>query len=175
MIMKAKYFVPRIALALTIVGLIAPAIAMAGNNMVVTLRGEGQEMADPPIEGALCYPAVLEDTKNGRVIGSGIDCLEDIVLHPGDSIALSRTTYFFMPQGTLVAEGRTTVAPRYEGSPSVTHIVGDITAGNNILSDLGTGKFEGATGSVRLSGAVNMEQFPDGIIDFNCIFVIDLD
>lgn len=38
----------------------------------------------------------------------------------------------------------------------------------------GTGRFDNASGRVRLSGAVEMANFPDSI-GFNCIFVIDLD
>ena len=37
-----------------------------------------------------------------------------------------------------------------------------------------TGRFAGRTGTVRLSGAVGMAEFPDRVV-FNCIFVVDLD
>ena len=81
----------------------------------------------------------------------------------------------------MAATGRTTVAPIFEGSPgppSATHIVGDITGpgGDNILTEYGTRRFRNKSGSVRLSGAVDMSALGTlGEIGFNCIFVIDLD
>ena len=38
-----------------------------------------------------------------------------------------------------------------------------------------TGVFEGAVGTVRLSGAVNLDNAASGQIDFSCIFVIDVE
>jgi len=55
------------------------------------LRGEGVLMEEPPIAGALCYEAELVNVKTGRIIGAGIDCLENIVLI-GDGVALDCTT-----------------------------------------------------------------------------------
>lgn len=145
----------------------------ADPNIVVILRGEGLQMTNPPIDGALCYQADLVDAHTDRVIGSGIDCLENIVT-VGDGISLDRTTFFHFPQGDLIASGPTTVAPVTTGSPGFTHVVGDIPGpGANSIVD-GTRRFKGATGSVRLSGAVSLADFPAATL-FNCIFVIDLD
>jgi hypothetical protein len=147
--------------------------ANADPNIVVILRGVGELMADPPIADALCYQAELVDAHTDRVIGSGIDCLENIQM-VGGGISLDRTTFFHFPQGELVASGITTVAPVTGGSPGFTHVVGDIPApGTNSIVD-GTRRFSGATGSVRLSGAVDLSGFP-AATGFNCIFVIDLD
>jgi hypothetical protein len=44
---------------------------------------------------------------------------------------------------------------------------------NSIIG--GTGRFQNATGSVRLSGAVNLSELGDGVITFDCVFVINLD
>ena len=145
----------------------------ADPNLVVILRGVGQLMADPPIPDALCYQAELVDAHTDRTVGTGIDCLEDIQM-VGGGISLDRTTFFHFPQGDLVANGITTVAPVTGGSPGFTHVVGDIpTPGTNSIIS-GTGRFSGATGSVRLSGAVDLSGFP-AATGFNCIFVIDLD
>lgn len=145
----------------------------ADPNIVVILRGVGELMADPPIADALCYETELFNAHTDRVIGSGIDCLEDIQM-VGGGISLNRTTFFHFPQGELVAAGITTVAPVTGGSPGFTHVVGDIPApGTNSIID-GTRRFSGASGSVRLSGAVDLSGFP-AATGFNCIFVIDLD
>jgi hypothetical protein len=152
------------------------AVTQAGNadpNIVVILRGAGELMAEPPIDGALCYQAELVNAHTDHVIGSGIDCLENI-MEVGDGLSLDRTTFFHLPPGDLVASGITTVAPVTGGSPGFTHVVGDIPAlGTNSIVD-GTKRFAGATGSVRLSGAVDLTGFPSLTV-FNCIFVIDLD
>ncbi len=187
-------FARTILTAVIVVGLVAPVIAQAkdGNNIVVTLRGVGGLMLpgdNPPLPGpALCFETDLFDTKTDRLIGSGIDCLDEIVSYDSDgtspgvdafpTLELTRTTFFYLPQGTMAATGRTTVAPIFEGSPSVTHIVGDITGpgGDNILTEHGTRRFKNKSGSVRLSGAVDMTALATlGEIGFNCVFVIDLD
>jgi len=173
--MKLKtYFILPFIIAAAVLG--SSVVAQAQNsdpNIVVILRGVGQLMADPPIANALCYEAELVAAHTDHVIGTGIDCLEDIQM-VGSGISLNRTTFFHFPQGDLVANGITTVAPVTGGSPGITHVVGDIPApGTNSIID-GTRRFSGATGNVRLSGAVDLSGFPSAT-GFNCIFVIDLD
>lgn len=75
----------------------------------------------------------------------------------------------------LTSRGQTTVQPTTIGSPDVTHITGAIPATdeNSILS--GTRKFQDATGQVRLSGSVNLDNLGSGEITFDCLFVINLD
>ena len=145
----------------------------ADPNIVVVLRGDGTLLDEPPVEGALCYPADLIDAGTDRTIGTGIDCLSNIT-SVGDGFLLDRTTFLHFPEGTLIASGPTTVMPSAGGTPGFSHIVGEIPAPGTNSIDSGTGRFSGATGSVRLSGAVNMGAFPAAIV-FNCIFVIDLD
>jgi hypothetical protein len=96
------------------------------------------------------------------------------VADDGSAFSIDRTTIFNFPQGRLVARGLTTVVPIFgSSSPDFTHVVGDVDdATDNIVS--GTRRFANATGNVRLSGIVNLTTFP-AVIDFNCIFVIDLD
>jgi len=155
----------------------APAVGTADDgrrgNIVVLLEGPGEFLEEPLVEGALCYETDLMEATSGRVIGTGVDCLADITA-VGDGFLIDRTTIFRMPGGEIWANGPTSVVPTTGGSPDFTHIVGDIPApGTNSIVDV-TGRFAGASGSVRLSGAVNMAAFPD-TIGFNCLFVIDLD
>jgi hypothetical protein len=171
--LKTHFVLPFVVVAGVLGAVAEVRAAEADPNIVVILRGVGQLMPDPPIEGALCYQAELVDAHTDIVVGSGIDCLEDITM-VGGGISLDRTTFFHFPQGELVANGITTVAPVTGGSPGFTHVVGDIPApGTNSIID-GTRRFSGATGSVRLSGAVDLSGFP-AATGFNCIFVIDLD
>ena len=179
--MKQKIMV--VASVAIFIGLISAVFIAFGNsdveakqadpNIVVVLRGTGDLMDTPLIDGALCYRTDLYDAKTDRIIGDGVDCLANIQ-GIGDCLLIERTTFLNLPQGTVVAHGLTTVQPTTGGSPDFTHIVGDIPDEDNIDGDLSTGRFEGATGRVRLSGAVNLDEFNESI-KFNCIFVIDLD
>ncbi|MDR4516423.1 MAG: hypothetical protein MRK00_03395 [Nitrosomonas sp.] len=98
----------------------------------------------------------------------------------GDGLALVGTTYFHLPQGTLITRGNTTVQPALQpivtpsGQP-ITHITGAANDGNGVIG--GTGSFKNSVGSVRLSGMVDMTNFGGNAgnpIVFDCLFVIDL-
>jgi len=188
-------FVWTILTATLVVCLASPAVADGGKNILVTLRGVAGLMLptdNPPMpDPALCFETELFDTKTDRLIGSGIDCLEDFATYDSDgtspgvdafsTVVMTRTTFFYFPQGTMAATGRTTAAAIFEGSsgpPPATHIVGDITGpgGDNILTEYGTRRFRNKSGRVGLSGAVDLSALETlGEIGFNCSFVIDLD
>jgi hypothetical protein len=164
-----------------VVGLIAPMVAKP--NLVVALRGTDVATPDlvPDIDGdgqddeALCFELDLVDLKSGRTIGSATDCLSNVT-PVGDGLALVGTTYFHFPEGVLVTRGLTSVKPTTIGSPNFTHVTGAIPdhGENSVL--FGTGRFHKASGAARLSGAVNLSALgSDGLITFDCIFVIDLD
>lgn len=166
-------------IALLILGTTASAAGL-GNNIAVRLVGtddvfDGDALfADFGLapEGALCYDLDLVDVKSGNVIGSAADCLTDIS-GVGDGVALTGTTFFFFPGGTVVTRGLTTVQPKTHGSADFTHITGAIPqpTDNNVI--YGDGKFKNASGPVRLSGAVNLSNFP-AEATFDCIFVLDV-
>ena len=151
-----------------------------GTNIAVRLVGTGDlfngdtlfmEFELPP-EGALCYDVDLVDAKTGNVIGSGADCLTN--LNPIETgVALTGTTFFFFPGGTVVSQGLTTVQPVLHGSPDFTHITGAIPQPGDNSVVYGDGKFKNASGPMRLSGAVNLTNFPSQIT-FDCIFVLDV-
>ncbi len=157
------------------------AYAPGGNDIVVALRGtavgEMQPIpaTDAGTEEGLCFTVDLVDLATGDVIGDATDCLADIDGDGATGMALIGTTTFNFPEGTLVSRGRTTVQPVLEGSVDFTHITGAVPddGENSVLS--GTGVFDGATGQVRLSGAVNMSELDsDGKITFDCVFVISV-
>ena len=148
----------------------------ADPNIVVTLRGPGTpvEVDIPGVDTpGDCLETELFDTRTDRLIGTGIDCI-DIAEAEGADFLVNRTTIFKFRRGILVANGPTTVVPIFgDSSPDFTHVVGDVdSTEQNII--FGTRRFAHATGSVRLSGIVNLSEFP-ATVGFNCIFVIDLD
>ena len=158
--------------------------AAAGKKpLVVQLSGTatGVPGTVPDIDGdgnddlANCFTVDLIDISKDKVVGSAVDCLAEVT-EVGDGLALVGTTYFNFNNGQLVSRGLTTVQPVTHGSPGTTHITGAIppaTGSNDILS--GTGAYKNASGSVRLSGAVNMANIDKNEIAFDCLFVITLD
>ncbi|MCL1060105.1 hypothetical protein L2729_19220 [Shewanella gelidimarina] len=156
-----------------------------GNVMVLNLvgTGNGELLKVPDIDGdgieddATCFAVDLYNGENGHLIGTAVDCLS-MISSVGDGLALVGTTYFNFPQGTLITRGNTSVQPVTQPTvtpdgQSITHITGAASNENAILE--GTGRFEGQTGTVRLSGMVDMSNIDIGQITFNCLFVIALD
>ena len=158
-----------------------------GERMILNLKGTGTMYVNtvPDIDGdgnddeAYCFDVELINMRNQKVIGTATDCLANIT-PVGDGVAVVGTTYFHLPQGTLISRGLTTAQPvvhlttTTSGQP-VTHITGASSTENAILG--GTNGFEQSTGTVRLSGMVDMSGFmgnPGDPVSFDCIFVINL-
>lgn len=155
---------------------------LSETNLVLNLKGTatGYDGSVPDNEGTgivagNCFEAALIYVPTGKVIGTGVDCLSK-VRETGGGLALLGTAIFdFGPFGTLTTQGLTSVQPKTHGSEHITHITGAIPSpGENSIIG-GTGIFEGATGTSRLSGAVNMGNIHNNEITFDCLFVIDFD
>ena len=156
-----------------------------GGRLVLNLVGTGTmyESTVPDIDGdgvedpAVCFDVDLVDGKNRQIIGTATDCLSDIVPF-GDGVSLVGTSFFHLSKGTLITRGNTTVKPVVSSSVTtpagnpITHETAAAATGNSILD--GTRRFAGATGTVRLSGMVNLSEFPDEAF-FDCLFIVDLD
>jgi len=171
---------------------ISSTVSAAGNNggktLVMNLVGSGamyeSTVADIDGDGmdddAICFDVDLFNAKNGQQVGTATDCLSNIT-PIGAGLGLVGTTYFNLPQGLLVTRGNTTVQPVTHGittadGQSITHVTGAAGTDNAILE--GTGRFSNSTGTVRLSGMVDMTNFagnPGEPIVFDCLFVIILD
>jgi len=158
-----------------------------GERMVLNLKGTGTMYLGmvPDIDGdgneneAFCFDVDLIDLRNQKVIGTATDCLANIT-PAGDGVAVVGTTYFHLPQGTLISRGLTTAQPvahptTTPSGQTITHITGASSTENAILG--GTHGFSQSTGTVRLSGMVDMSGFmgsPGDPVSFDCIFVINL-
>ena len=164
-------------------------VAFANNGgrvLTLNLKGTGAmyERSVPDIEGdgqdddAICFDVQLFDLSTGHQIGTATDCLANIA-GDGDGLNLVGTTFFkFNGGATLVTRGVTTVHPDGVGSLSpFTHVTGAVPSGGNDIL-LGTNQFNNATGSVRLSGLVDMTNFGANVgdpITFDCVFVVVID
>ncbi len=150
-------------------------------SIVVALRGTSTGVSEsltdlPDSLDALCFSDLqMVEVKSGRVIGTARDCLSNI--NPvGDGMALTGTTFFnFEEGGSLISRGQTTVQPTTVGSPNFTHITGAIPTAESNQVIAGTEQYQNASGTVRLSGAVNLSLLEsDGQITFDCLFEITL-
>ena len=117
-----------------------------------------------------CFLMDMVDADTGKVIGTVNDC--DI-----------KTTEF--PDGTLVSTVVTTF--NFDGRGSITSVsevlqtpIGDekfttefTPVENNIFET--TFDFEGSEGKVTLKGEIDLAEFDQNIVGFNCNFTIDLD
>ncbi|HSG32035.1 MAG TPA: hypothetical protein VLB82_10870 [Thermodesulfobacteriota bacterium] len=123
-----------------------------------------------------CYENDLVDPTSGEVVGTGLDCLRDIVANEDGSVTLISNIFFdFDGFGLISSEGTTTVQPLLTQSA----LDAGLTNGTGSFSDedtimFGTGVFEDATGNVRLSGLVDLSSFPNEAF-FNCVFEIAVD
>ncbi len=160
----------------------------AGKHFVFNLIGTGAMYADivPDIDGdgyddnAICFDVELIDQKNNQVVGTATDCLSNLT-PTGSGVALVGTSYFHLPQGTLITRGNTSVQPVLQPTvttwgQNITHITGASGTDNAIIG--GTKRFSGATGTARLSGMVDLSGFTGALGDpmtFDCLFVIDID
>ena len=154
-----------------------------GKNIIVLLAGEGladgsgnqfTQLGLVAPEGVLCFDIDLIDAKTDRVIGSGSDCLSAITPSDNGGMALTATSFFHFPGGTLVSQGLVSVQPKFHGLEEYTHVVGAAPSPSESNVIYGDRKFKDANGSVRLSGLVNLSRLGTGYIDFDCVFIIDI-
>ncbi len=152
-----------------------------GRTLVLNMRGAATSMPTPipqiessGTEEALGFDLPVFDLATGEQVGTVLETLADIT-EEDTGLALVGTQTFHLDDGDLTVRGLTSVSPMTHGSPGYTHMTGGVPAEgeNNVLS--GTGAYEAAQGSVRLSGAVDLSRFEsEGRIGFNCIFVVEL-
>ncbi|MEM7203765.1 MAG: hypothetical protein AAF628_26110 [Planctomycetota bacterium] len=159
---------------------VTPEAPPAGRSTTLLLEMRGTDVGETRmIDGVpmVCFDVDLVDVLSGRVIGHGTDCLDmaSMTADPsgGPGFAISNTSLFQLPQGSLKTRNRTTVQPILEGSPGLTHGTTDVATALNVLE--ANGGFNGARGIARLHGGVDMSRFTtDNVISFNCLFVITL-
>ena len=136
-----------------------------------------------------CFELPVFDLESGNPVGIGVDCLN---VFDGDNSGakIEAITFFFLPRGSLVSHGCTSVRPFWAGvgDSGVTHMTGSISpaelggdnppvagtpcesTGGIVYATKGMSKF--SDGAARLSGAVNLSNAGAGEITFSCLFVL---
>lgn len=128
-----------------------------------------------------CFELPLINPSTRIQLGIGIDCLDVAEGTPPGALGVEAYTYFILPGGTFVTRGYTSASPFTptfgDGEGLLTHVTGSIPGpggGDGIVT--GDGAFKGATGTARISGAVDLlgRHGSPGIY-FDCLFVVDVD
>ncbi len=163
---------------------IAPLTAQAtGINLVVQWKGTGTAGVLPPGVGGDVVPVGTEcvivemvNPRTGLSIGTGYDCIVDMT-PVGEGLEVTTYYIFAFKGGSIISRNLLTVQLVVDqGSiyAGMTHILGDHPfVGENTIQG-GTKKFSNARGNVRVSGVVNLSNFPD-TIEFDDLFVITLE
>ena len=136
--------------------------------------------------GAGCWAIDLIDSASQIPLGVGIDCLVPLDGDPdsnGSGISLMALSLFVMESGTLVTQGLTSVRPFRDEIPlyggigdaggNVTHMTGSIPSDKSGVIG-GTGVFADKVGAARVSGAVNLANFP-AQITFDCLWIVEVE
>ena len=157
---------------------VAEAEELAGITLATDTRLTADQLAGFQTVGvnnfAGCHATPMLDPRSSRRVGTGIDCLRVMPQETG-GVALEALSIFVFPSvGSLVTFGGTSVQPFVPGtgdaSGGVTHMTGSIPADASGVVG-GTGQFSGAQGSARVSGAVNLSNFP-AELTFDCLWVL---
>jgi hypothetical protein len=133
---------------------------------------------------SMCFGGIhIIDKKSGLIVGEANDCLSNVQDNNG-ALQVFGTTFlnFFGADDvhTLIVQGNISVQPvtvpaKTAWGMKVTHITGSSNeAGNNAVIG-GSGFFEGATGTGRISGMVDMSKIDhptDPHIVFSCMLSV---
>lgn len=157
----------------------------AENPRVLVLQLSGRDTgetrpmppaADTGTREGNCFNVELYDVLANEAAGTASRCFADIT-STGNGMVVTDTTVMRLRHGTLVTRSRTTIQPTLENSPDVTHVAVTLpdTAATTVLADAGSGAFQGMSGRVRLTGAMDMRQFrARNELAFNDLMVIQL-
>ncbi|HSR43205.1 MAG TPA: hypothetical protein VLL48_13550 [Longimicrobiales bacterium] len=156
------------------------AVGPGAKPMVLRLLGSDEmtpeTVADPDdvipgADEAVCYTVPMWDVSQDRVAGTAKDCISVLGTASGGVQVVGTTTFDFGGGHTFTTQGLTSVQATTHGSPGITHVTGAIPSpgSNGVIA--GTGRFRKLRAMARLSGAVNLTDFPASAT-FDCLFVI---
>lgn len=136
------------------------------------------------VSGATCFTANMRLTLSGQSLGTGIDCLVTKAINdggPGINVqALSLFIFDGRGKRSIVTLGKTSVRPFIknvgDASGGVTHMTGSIPSadgsGDGIIG--GSGKYAKATGTVRVSGAMDLSKKTGAPVVFDCLWLLEV-
>lgn len=130
---------------------------------------------------ASCHDHEVIDLATNRIVGWATDATADVTPTENGLVGTG-TTFFHLTHGDFVVRGTGSIQPVLYGSPvqsgsPVTHIAGIFpnNGENNVLSELGTGRYQGAEGTFTLLGALDMTNAAQGQGAYHCMYFIYLE
>lgn len=142
----------------------------------LVLRGEGVVQGQTfnvtdPVTGinfeSTCFTMDLVDPATNEIVGTLQDCdLGTVEFEDGSLISNVITTFNIDGKGSITSIAEVLQKPIEHGIYSTFFDPKE----DNIIQ--GTSQFQGAKGTVSLEGEVDLGQFEEGIIGFNCTFTI---
>jgi hypothetical protein len=109
----------------------------------------------------LCFDKPALDAETGQKVGEVTECFLE-ARPEDDGFAVRNVSFIELPGGTIVARHRTTLRPTFDPDSPATHVVGACPAPEDLNVIRTTGRFRGFTGSARIVGLVNLENFKPG-------------
>ena len=121
------------------------------------------------VEG-FCFLMDMVDADTGKIIGTVNDCdIKTTEFPDGTVVSTVVTTFNFDGKGSITSVSEVLQTPIGDGKFTT-----DSTPVENNIFDT-TFDFEGREGKVTLGGEIDLTQFDQNIVTFNCNFTIDLD
>ncbi len=118
---------------------------------------------------AFCFLMDLVDAETGEIIGTLEDCDTGTTeLEDGSLVSQITTIFNFTGRGSITSESTVLQVPIGNGFFTTSAN----PAENNIID--GTFEFEGVQGKTILNGEIDLSQFDNNIIIFNCGFELEL-
>lgn len=117
-----------------------------------------------------CFLMDMVDADTGKVIGTVNDCdIQTTEFPDGTLISTVVTTFNFDGRGSITSVSEVLQKPIGDGK----FTTNSTPVENNIFDT--TFDFEGGKGKVTLKGEIDLAQFDQNIVGFNCNFTIDLE
>ncbi len=139
---------------------------------VGTSVGQVKNIVNPKtgeIVEAFCFLMDLVDAETGEVLGTLEDCdIGTEEFEDGSLLSQVITVYNFTGKGTITSLNEVLQTPLANGNFETSFTPTE----DNIFD--GTFDFEGVQGKVSVSGEVDLSQFDNNIIIFDCGFTINL-
>ncbi len=121
-------------------------------------------------EEVTCYLVELIDPSTGETVGTIEDCdIETVELSDGSYLSQVLSKFILYGRGTITSRGEVLQKPIGDGK----YITSSNPDYDNVVDV--TSEFAGASGKVMLDGEIDLNQYENNIIIFNCNFTIDVE
>jgi len=142
---------------------------IAQGSAVAQVKAMTNPATGEQVEG-FCFLMDMVNADTGEIIGTVNDCdIKTTEFPDGTLVSTVVTTFNFNGKGSITSVSEVLQTPVGNGKFTT-----DATPSENNIFDT-TFDFEGSEGKVTLKGEIDLAQFDQNIVGFNCNFTIDLE